>query len=538
MKSKFTLLSLAIVLCPVFSSFAQSPAWDWAASTSSNSSFFPKEITVDASGNSYVCGYFSNTLTIGSTVLTSNGGNDLYYAKYDAAGNAVWAKNAGSANNDQATAIVSDRAGDLYMCGIFSGTITLGSTSLTAFGLTSQPFISKLDENGNFIWAISGNGNFSGTARTLTVDASGNIYVVGDYAAASFTIAGFTLTNNDPGPGDENLFFVKLDPNGTGIYAKEAGGPKREYGNAIAVNNSGEVFITGQFFSKTLNFGNGVKLTNSLYGFSDFYLAKFDAAGNILWAKSSGGDLNEEGLYLAADASGNCYVEGRFNSATSTLSPVTLTNNGSTNFLDIFFAKYNAAGNLLWAQNIGGTGDEQPSGIAVSPTGGICFSGSYTSASLTLGTNTLTNNGSADVFAGGLDVNGTVRWATNIGGTQTDNITGFEVDENENIYLNGSYNSPSVSFGSITLTSGGTNNEFVAKLNPNITANAIATGAIAPLTYLAGDAVSVSFVVSGGFGAGNTFTAELSNASGSFTAPVAIGSLAATTSGTISATIP
>ena len=240
-------------------------------------------------------------------------------------------------------------------------------------------------------------------------------------------------------------------------WAKSATGANAEDGNCIATDANGNVYAAGYFYSPTLVFGT-YTLTNS--GNYDFYIVKYDASGNILWAKSGGGLNDEVGLGIATDANGNVYATGYFYSATATFGTYTLTNAGVG---DMFIVKYDGMGNEVWAKNFGGTNDENANAISINSAGDVFVSGYFRSASVTFGTYTLTNSGSDDVFIAKLDLLGNAIWAKSITGTGSDVGNGIASDANGNVFVTGFYNSPSLIVDTYTLTNAGVSDIFLAK---------------------------------------------------------------------------
>ena len=134
----------------------------------------------------------------------------------------------------------------------------------------------------------------------------------------------------------------------------------------------------------------------------NLFIAKYDASGNVLWAKSTAGAGDDgTGNSVSADAGGNVFVTGYFTSPTLTFGITTLTNagGGGGSFpYDIFIAKYDAGGNVLWAKSVGGTGWDQGNSVSADAGGNVFVTGSFSSLSLTFGSPTLTLAGNNDVF--------------------------------------------------------------------------------------------------------------------------------------------
>jgi hypothetical protein len=161
-------------------------------------------IAVDAAGNSYVVGNFSNNLTLGNTALSSQAG-DGFVAKRDSAGTWLWVRQIGGSGNDALTRLSLDATGRVYVAGEFySATMQLGNTTLTKAGNDSNEkdiFIACLDgSTGAWQWALRAGGSESESMRDLVVDpAAGALYVTGSFERA--TVLGSTYPSRGPGMG-------------------------------------------------------------------------------------------------------------------------------------------------------------------------------------------------------------------------------------------------------------------------------------------------------------------------------------------------
>jgi len=327
--------------------------WLWAKNAGGTSFDYGSGIAVDASGNSYVTGYFNGTATFGSTTLTSNGDTDIFVAKLDSSGNWLWAKNAGGTGDERGNCIEVDASGNSYVTGTFgSATATFGSTTLRSNG-GKDIFIAKLNSNGDWLWAQRAGGTDYDEGYGIAVDASGNIYVTGQfYSSATFDLT--NLTSN----GDRDIFIAKLDSSGNNwLWAKNAGGTSFDYGSGIAVDASGNSYVTG-YFADSATFGSTSLTSNGYY---DIFIVKLDSDGNWLWAQNAGGTDGDWGYGIAVDTSGNSYITGYF-ADSATFGSTTLTNYGDE---DIFIAKLDSSGNWLWANKAGGTDGDWGKDIAV-----------------------------------------------------------------------------------------------------------------------------------------------------------------------------
>ena len=291
--------------------------WLWAKNARESPYDYGHGIAVDASGNSYVTGYFSGTATFGSTTLTSSGGADIFVAKLDSSGNWLWANNAGGTSDECGNGIAVDASGNSYVTGYFDSNATFGYTTLTSNG-DYDIFIAKLDSSGNWLWAKNAGGSSNDSGNGIAVDASGNSYVTG-YFDSNATFGYTTLTSN----GDYDIFIAKLDSSGNWLWAKNAGGTYNDCGYGIAVDASGNSYVTG-CFCRSATFGSTTLTSNGDY---DIFIAKLDNCGNWLWANNAGGTSDDRGTSIAVDASRNSYVTGYFYDS-ATFGSTTLTSNG------------------------------------------------------------------------------------------------------------------------------------------------------------------------------------------------------------------
>jgi len=328
-------------------SYSQVPDWVWARSgiNPSQNGTAGYSIATDNANNLFITGYYSDSITFGSYVLT--GTLSVFLAEYDLNGNVKWAKTA-SGGYSWGNGIATDIFGNSYITGYFSTIVSFGSHTLVSAGGVDI-FLVKYDPLGNVLWAKSAGGAGADGGYGVAVDAFGNVCITGYFSSSPFMIGAFTFTN----AGGDDIFIAKYDSAGNVLWAKSAGGTSYDDAYSISSDSSGNVFITGIFDSPLLTFGS-YTLNNA--GGHDIFLAKYDSSGNVLWAKSAGGTSDDFGYHIATDASGNVYLTGYYNSSSITFGSFTFTNAGIGD--NAFLIKYNSSGNVIWAKNIGVTGYE------------------------------------------------------------------------------------------------------------------------------------------------------------------------------------
>ncbi|HRI25299.1 MAG TPA: SBBP repeat-containing protein [Ferruginibacter sp.] len=391
----------------------------------------------------------------------------------------AWVKQ-GAGTGDQIThSLVTDAAGNIYVCGPFSGTGDF-DPGPAVFNLTSagnfDVFVAKYDSNGNFIWAKNMGGPDYDQAVCLALDGSGNVYVTGFFS---------TTGDFDPGPGVFNLvstgqwdvFVAKLDAAGNFLWAKRMGGADYEQAYSIAVDAAGNVYSTGEFVSTVADFDPGPGVFNlTSFGSVDVYISKLDAAGNFVWAKQVGGNSIDRVGFITLDAAGNIFLTGHFYSSNADFDPgAGVFNLSSFGSADIFVLKLDAAGNFAWAKQMGGSGDDHGNAVAVDNAGNVYTTGWYLAAGdydPGPGVYTLPLSASSGVFVSKLDGAGNFVWARQFSGTATNNrVTSGQsiaVDANQNVYTAGGF-VDGVDFdpgsGTYNLTSLGEWDIFISVLN-------------------------------------------------------------------------
>ena len=242
----------------------------------------------------------------------------------------------GSGGNDAGNSIAVDTSGNVYTTGSFQVTADFdpgaGTYNLTAHAGNNDIFVVKYDAFGNLMWAKSAGESALSISLGMCADASGNVSVTGIFTGSTITFDAITLNHT----GGSDIFIVKYDAFGNVIWAKTAQGINEDLGESISTDNAGNTLLTGSFSSPTLNFGT-ITLTNQ--GSNDIYVVKFDASGNVVWAKSVGGINDDFGQSISTDASGNVLITGNFISTSLSFGTTTLNNEGVS---DIFVAKLDA----------------------------------------------------------------------------------------------------------------------------------------------------------------------------------------------------
>lgn len=363
-----------------------------------------------------------------------------------------WTKIAGGPSVDKITGIAHDHTGNLFITGYFDSTIVFDSTRLVSAGGTDI-FIAKYDIDGVLLWAKQVGGQNDDYSSGISTDITGNCYVTGYFYISGnvSTFGSTTITES----GDADIFISKFTSTGNFLWVRNAGGRSDDASYAIATDVSGNSYITG-YFTGTAAFGN-LKVTS--VGYSDVFVAKYDAAGNLVWLKTSGGPYQDEAFAINTDMAGNCYVTGYF-TANATFNGTVLASAGYFD-TDIFILKYNPSGTLVMAKRAGGTGNDYGSGIGITSTGQIMVSGVF-KGTKSFGDNLLTRATGTNGFLAKFDAGGKIIWTKSTSGSSINEFKHVALDAAGNSYVVGSI-SDKVTFGSLELTSFGEKDICIAK---------------------------------------------------------------------------
>lgn len=379
--------------------YSSNGTFQWVRTGGGADGDYARCIAVDAAGNSYIAGEIEGTAMFGTTQVNGNPGtNDIFVAKYDANGNLAWVKSYGGYSNDKARAIAVDPAGNIYITGEISTTATFGSITVTSAG-GEDIFIAKLDGNGNALWAMSaGSANDEG-GKGICADATG-VYVTGYFSGTASFGASSLTSDNTVAPTFADVFLGKWDPSGNMVWLKQAGGDYDDVAWALALDNTGNTYLTGEFHGYA-EFGTyGV----TTIGHGEVFVAKYDALGNPQWAKRFGGELTDRGRGISTNGT-SVVITGQYG-GTLTHGSYTRVSADSS---DIFVASFDAAGTEQWLVVPRGAADayealgyESGNGVHVDAAGMAYATGSFLDAD-TLNYITLPGWTRSDIFLGKID---------------------------------------------------------------------------------------------------------------------------------------
>jgi hypothetical protein len=300
-------------------------------------------LAVDGSGNVYVGG--SSASTWGDPKQGHSGSSDAFVAKLNSSGALVWHTFLGGSGDDGGTALAVDGSGNVYVGGR-SGA-TWGSPKREHSG-NDDAFVAKVASDGTLVWHTFLGGSWYDSGTALAVDGSGNVYV-GGWSEGTW---GSPLRVFS---GGYDAFVAKVaSDDGTLGWNTFLGGSGNDFGAAIAVDGSGNVYVGG---SSDGSWGSPLR---GYSGGPDAFVAKVASDdGTLGWNTFLGGNWYDYGTAIAVDASGNVYVSGW--SGATWGSPWRVF---SGNY-DAFVAQLGSSGNLVWNTFLGGSADDFGAAIAV-----------------------------------------------------------------------------------------------------------------------------------------------------------------------------
>ncbi|HAS40412.1 MAG TPA: hypothetical protein DCS93_08035 [Microscillaceae bacterium] len=429
------------------------------------------------------------------------GSNDVFVAKYNSTGQLVWVFGIGDNTTNQVNDIALDASGNIYLVGSFSNASfdfdPGAGTANATFNAGSDAYIAKYNNNGDFQWVKTIQGAGTEVIHAVQVDASNNIYVTGYFSGtADFDPGAGTVTLNSNNNGDD-IFMAKYDASGNYQWATKIGGSGNERGLDLALDASNNVYITG-YFAGTVDFdpGTGVASLTASSGIATFF-AKYNSDGDYQWAYHIN-TISSNGLGIAIDNNNDVYITGFLGLGSNIdfdpgAGTVLLSNANFT--ADIFVAKYSSAGAYIWAFNIA---DGRGVDLVHDNSNHVYITGYFTGSNIDFdpgaGTTALTASQN-DAFMAKYSSAGALQWAYNIGGTSAKFGQGISVDNQDNVYITGIMQGGTSDFdigaGTTNLTTtGGEEDAYLAKYCQNgpgaagtITGTATLCGGLTGVTY-------------------------------------------------------
>ena len=284
------------------------------------------------------------------TILSSRGGFDGMVIKYNSDFDIEWAKAMGGSSSDYISAVLETSDGGYLVGGQFTGNIYVEEGVTYSIGGTYNGIVVKYSSEGEYEWSI----NTHGTVETLS-ETINNEYLIGGYH--------YSVSNTDLGNGiilgyhgGTDGLLLKTNSSGQITYANSIGENREDRIKSVIGTSDGGFLAAGYFVSDSLNFGNGVTIQNN--GSTDGFVAKYNSAGIIEWAKAIGGTNTEVINSVIETKDGKYLVCGSFSSKTLVLdlnNELVNKTTGSRDYSDGMLIKYNSSGEIDKAISFGGS---------------------------------------------------------------------------------------------------------------------------------------------------------------------------------------
>jgi hypothetical protein len=457
MKTSRSLLLVVATVTSVLTCRAESPYnFVWAQASGA----FPYDLAANADGHSWVCGYYLGSASFGVTnLVASTGGNtDAFLAKYDSSGNLVWVRRTGgpSGSSVDARTVAIDAVGNIYTAGRFVGSVSFGTSNVmsTGSGTVWDLYLAKQDSNGNVLWVRQFPGRPNSDRNARCLGVD---YAGNVYLGGDFEIGQTIGSFSLSGNPNGNGFLARFDNGGSCLWAKTIAGTLGTIVQDLSTDNNGSIAIAGHFQGAG-SFGN--TNVNSL-GSWDAFACKFDGNGEVTWLRTVGSGGDDYGTGIKCDSVGNVVFVGMFRNTIV----VGTTNLTSTTNHNVFIAKYSSAGQVQWSRRAGAPGVfslavDQSNDFYL--TGELEGTGDFGSTNL-VSVETPDPQFYGDVYVAKISGAGEFQWATVAGGGSFDAGRAIAVDADKHPFVAG-YFSETVTFGQTNLTSIG-RGMFIGKLD-------------------------------------------------------------------------
>lgn len=376
-------LCLGLLTLWSFSLFSQEITFEWAHAFGGPQSDPPSDVGVDSEGNLYFVGGFSGTADFDPSInnynLTAAGSLDIFIAKYSSEGTLLWAKSLGSGGSDTADNIIIGSNDEIYISGTFDGMV-------------------DFDPNGG-VSALSSN-------------------------------------------GWQDCFLMRISNEGDLLWARSFGASELDLVQGLHLDQNGNVLIAG-YFNGEVNFNpNAAPIIYNAVGDNDVFVCKYDANGNLLWAKQLSGSGSAFAKGITCDSNNNIYFAGYF-----TLEMDCDPNSGeqiinSNGLNDAYMIKLNENGEFVWSKSFGAWSEDRIFAIEIA-TNDRLYVGGYYRGDVDFDPNEgeiliPSTNGSEDYFIQQFDLDGNLIWAQGFGGSQSEFLQSLAVDATNNVYICGS----------------------------------------------------------------------------------------------------
>jgi hypothetical protein len=366
MKKLITTLGLAAC-----SSIGFAQTLQWKQSYGSTGGEIGYSTHVDAAGNNYSGGTFTNTITAGSdgesnlTITATGTNSNGYLIKKQPTGILLWSAAFVGAGNCVVHGIATDASNNVFITGYFTGTIDFNpspsvNNSLTAAGTTGTNdfFVCKLTSAGAYAWAYRFGEINNDYAFDIATDAAGNVHIAGLFNTQN---SGSGVVDFDPSTSASTMsstledgFLLKLSNNGTYLAKQKMGTTNSDAIRSITIGRNNKLYLTGYYSSSGIS-GQTTGLISSGGGLQ-YIVAKLDANNySLVWQRGYGSDYEDTGYGITTDGYGAIFIGGMFKGTISFSTGFSLTNPSNVLY-DGFIMRMDTSANIAWVKQIEGSG--------------------------------------------------------------------------------------------------------------------------------------------------------------------------------------
>ena len=415
------------------------------------------------------------------------------------------ATSVGGSGDDRITSVAGTDDDGYIVGGYFaSNSIQVGVYVLTSNG-SSDGMIIKYDAEGEVEWARSIGGSSSDYIRSVASTSSGG-YIVGGYFSSSIQVGEHILTSN----GSSDGMIIKYDANGEVEWARSVGGSGNEQITSIASTSDGGYIVGGYFESSSIQVGTYTLTSN---GASDGMIIKYDAKGEVEWARNIGGSSGDYVDSVAETNDGGYIAGGYFKSRSIQVGEYKFTGDGSSKSIII---KYNIRGEVDYANSIVSDNSTYINSVSATTDGGYLVGGQFYSRDIKIGEYTLRNKGAYE-YEGMVikySSSGEVEWATSIGGQEDDYINSIAPTNNGGFVVVGESSADNIEIGNFDLLNSGSYDGIIVKYS-----NKTSINMELDMTAKTGEDIfnSIKATNDGGYIVGGTFNHSITVGDNTFT---------------------
>jgi hypothetical protein len=437
-------------------------AWSKSFPDSSAGSTVTTTVAVGGASDVHVAGTFVGAIDFGGGSLDTMGATGGFFAKFDSSGKYAWATKPSATGTLSVGGMAADAAGRTFLAGGLGTSMSFGSATMSCSlnaqaGAQRSIWVAAVAASGDPLWCSSYGTSGVQTGLSVAVDGSGDIVVAGLLSGSMTTFGSTMLMGSVYG----DTFVLKLDPMGKVLWVRQIVSTYGSQPNAVAVDGTGDVVVTGRF-SGSLAIG-GSMLTTTGMGDPNIYVVKLDATtGSPLWGKGFGDSAIQQDSYVAVDTSGNVLLGGDFRGVIN-FGGTNLTSAGQT---DVFLAKLDPMGMHLWSKSFGDASAQVATGITLDGKGQPVLVGNF-EGTVDFGGGGLMSTGGPmagdNLYIAKLDPTGKHLWSRRFGDAHGQSVNGVAVDAAGAALLSGTF-AGTLDFGGNPMMNPGGTDVFLAKL--------------------------------------------------------------------------